>query len=73
MIFTAGREISPGEECCIVYFDLAEKFSLQERREHLSSLFRFRCRCARCSDEEGEGGSNLEEGRDSWDMFPVFE
>ncbi|KAJ5138535.1 uncharacterized protein N7515_003383 [Penicillium bovifimosum] len=54
MVFTACRDIFPGEECCISYFDLAEYTDLTSRRERLRELFRFVCRCERCVDEEPE-------------------
>ncbi|KAL4797785.1 hypothetical protein BDV19DRAFT_37982 [Aspergillus venezuelensis] len=52
MIFTANRDIPPGEECCIAYFDMTQRVELKERREHLASLFRFKCGCPRCTDDE---------------------
>ncbi|KAL2826658.1 hypothetical protein BDW59DRAFT_160849 [Aspergillus cavernicola] len=70
MVFTAGRDIAAGEECCITYFDLSEYIELQERRGHLRALFRFRCGCARCvadqEEREEEGGE--EEGKGQWDF-----
>jgi trans-aconitate 2-methyltransferase len=62
MVFTAGRDIAAGEECCISYFDMTQYVSLSERRAHLSRLFRFKCGCPRCTEEDvdvdvhGEGG-----------------
>lgn len=52
MVFTASREILPGEECCISYFDLTQFTDLASRREHLQKSFRFVCRCERCLSEE---------------------
>ncbi|PKY00217.1 SET domain-containing protein [Aspergillus campestris IBT 28561] len=52
MVFTASRDILPGEECCISYFDLTRFGDLNTRREHLRKSFRFVCRCERCSSEE---------------------
>ncbi|KAJ5544791.1 hypothetical protein N7535_006821 [Penicillium sp. DV-2018c] len=54
MVFTACRDIFPGEECCISYFDLAEFRDLNSRREHLRKLFGFSCQCERCVSEEPE-------------------
>ncbi|KAL2808074.1 hypothetical protein BJX63DRAFT_436460 [Aspergillus granulosus] len=58
MVFTAGRDIAAGEECCISYFDMAQYVELNERRGHLQDLFRFKCGCPRCTAEiveEDEG------------------
>ncbi|PYH45578.1 general amino acid permease [Aspergillus saccharolyticus JOP 1030-1] len=52
MVFTAGRDIAAGEECCISYFDLTQFTDLQTRRDRLQTLFRFICRCPRCESEE---------------------
>ncbi|KAL4953772.1 hypothetical protein BDW69DRAFT_150841 [Aspergillus filifer] len=52
MIFTANRDIAPGEECCIAYFDMTQRVELKERRDHLASLFRFKCGCLRCTEDE---------------------
>lgn len=80
MVFTAGRDIAPGEECCISYFDMTQYTTLTDRRERLQSLFRFKCGCSRCSVEEAEkvgGGTRkgaVSEGNEiQWDAFPSFE
>lgn len=52
MVFTASRDIFPGEECCISYFDLTQYTDLASRREHLRKSFRFVCQCERCVSEE---------------------
>ncbi|KAJ5612941.1 hypothetical protein N7510_006135, partial [Penicillium lagena] len=52
MVFTTSRDILPGEECCISYFDLTQYTDISSRREHLRKSFRFVCRCDRCSSEE---------------------
>lgn len=52
MVFTTSRDILPGEECCISYFDLTQHSDVSSRREHLRKSFRFVCRCDRCSFEE---------------------
>ncbi|KAJ5247781.1 hypothetical protein N7468_002764 [Penicillium chermesinum] len=42
MVFTASRDIYPGEECCIAYFDLTQYKDLSSRRsiyERPSSLY----------------------------------
>lgn len=52
MVFTASREIRPGEECCIAYFDLTQYKDLDSRRDHLRRSFRFCCRCEKCLAEE---------------------
>lgn len=52
MVFTASRDILPGEECCIAYFDLARFTDLSARREHLRRSFGFWCRCERCQTEQ---------------------
>ena len=54
MVFTASRDILPGEECCIAYFDLTQYTEITSRREHLRKSFRFVCRCERCTSEEPE-------------------
>ncbi|OAA53195.1 hypothetical protein ISF_08927 [Cordyceps fumosorosea ARSEF 2679] len=40
------------QECCIAYFDLAERWSLEARRELLARFFNFTCDCDRCRWEE---------------------
>ncbi|RDW79095.1 SET domain-containing protein [Aspergillus mulundensis] len=73
MVFTAGRDIAAGEECCISYFDLTQYVGLQERRGRLQSLFRFKCGCARCVEEEAEQEATGEDGNEvGWDAFPDF-
>ncbi|KAI9372355.1 hypothetical protein BJX61DRAFT_534018 [Aspergillus egyptiacus] len=77
MVFTAGRDIAAGEECCISYFDLSRVVGLHERREYLSGLFRFRCACARCVEEaetetEAEGGDGGQ-GQSDWDVLAGLE
>lgn len=52
MVFTASRDILPGEECCISYFDLTQLTDLASRREHLRKSFRFVCQYERCLAEE---------------------
>jgi hypothetical protein len=52
MVFTASRDIVPGEECCISYFDLTQYTALASRREHLRQSFKFVCQCERCLSEE---------------------
>jgi hypothetical protein len=52
MVFTASRDIFPGEECCISYFDLTQYTDLDSRRDHLRKSFRFVCQCERCVLEE---------------------
>ena len=52
MVFTASRDIQPGEECCITYFDLTQHKDVKSRRERLQGSFRFVCRCERCLSEE---------------------
>lgn len=81
MVFTAGRDIAPGEECCISYFDMTQYTTLRDRRERLQSLFRFKCGCSRCSveeaeeaDAEAEAGGAVPDGNEvQWDAFPSFE
>jgi hypothetical protein len=51
MVFRALRDIEPGEECCVVYFDLKEYATVEERRAALEDMFQFVCMCERC-----EGG-----------------
>ncbi|KAJ0419900.1 S-adenosyl-L-methionine-dependent methyltransferase [Aspergillus carlsbadensis] len=58
MVFTAGRNIAAGEECCISYFDMTQYVSLSERRVHLSGLFRFKCGCPRCTEEDVDVDAN---------------
>lgn len=67
MVFTASRDILPGEECCIAYFDLTRLTDLSARREHLRRSFGFLCRCERCCAEEtGEEGTG-------WMEMPVMD
>ncbi|KAL3471071.1 hypothetical protein BJX99DRAFT_250700 [Aspergillus californicus] len=69
MVFTASRDILAGEECCITYFDMAEFVTVNERREHLQSLFRFKCGCPRCVEED----RSVPEEISQWDSFGGFE
>ncbi|KAL3467679.1 hypothetical protein BJX64DRAFT_283147 [Aspergillus heterothallicus] len=71
MVFTAGRDIAAGEECCISYFDMTQFVELGERRGHLQGLFRFKCGCPRCTAEDVEGDDE-ESGWDA-DGFPGFD
>ncbi|KAL2786725.1 hypothetical protein BJX66DRAFT_26681 [Aspergillus keveii] len=64
MVFTAGRDIAAGEECCISYFDMTQYVSLSERRAHLSGLFRFKCGCPRCTEEDTNVDGNVEGGEE---------
>ncbi|KAL3496177.1 hypothetical protein BJX62DRAFT_232681 [Aspergillus germanicus] len=77
MVFTAGRDIAAGEECCISYFDMTQYVSLSERRAHLSGLFRFKCGCPRCTEEDMNVDGNVEGGEEGmeWggDGFLGFE
>lgn len=57
MVMHATRDITTGEECCITYFDLAERDSIEARRELLTRFFNFECNCRRC---EWEAGLELE-------------
>ncbi|KAH8647641.1 hypothetical protein BX600DRAFT_442999 [Xylariales sp. PMI_506] len=50
-IFQANRDIQPGEECCITYFDLVEYMDATSRRDEVSKSWSFRCQCQRCMDE----------------------
>ncbi|PYH96905.1 set and mynd domain-containing protein [Aspergillus ellipticus CBS 707.79] len=61
MVFTASRDIAAGEECCISYFDLSQCVELRARRDHLQKLFRFVCRCDRCTTEEAAEEQQQEE------------
>ncbi|KAL4976875.1 hypothetical protein BDW66DRAFT_166181 [Aspergillus desertorum] len=70
MVFTAGRDIAAGEECCISYFDITQYVSLRERRGHLQGLFRFKCGCPRCLEEETAAADTDKEAQ--WDSFPEF-
>ncbi|KAL3434829.1 hypothetical protein BDV09DRAFT_169072 [Aspergillus tetrazonus] len=70
MVFTAGRDIAAGEECCISYFDMTQYVSLQDRRRHLQGLFRFKCGCPRCLEEEAAAADTASEPH--WDAFPEF-
>ncbi|KAL2833128.1 S-adenosyl-L-methionine-dependent methyltransferase [Aspergillus pseudoustus] len=74
MVFTAGRDIAEGEECCISYFDMTQYVELSERRGHLQSLFRFKCGCPRCIEEDVdvEKGNHEEMGWDG-DGFLGFD
>lgn len=52
MVFVASRDILPGEECCISYFDLTRFTDRDSRREHLRKSFKFPCQCEKCVYEE---------------------
>lgn len=65
MVFTASRDIGPGEECCISYMDLFGDVDVNTRRKHLRVQFSFTCQCERCRAEE-----NSEEG---WDALPFLD
>lgn len=67
MIFTASRDILPGQECCIAYFDLTEYTDLASRREHLGKSFKFTCQCDRCMSEEP-----IEKGN-HWVSMPMMD
>ncbi|KAH7038391.1 uncharacterized protein B0I36DRAFT_346373 [Microdochium trichocladiopsis] len=54
-IFTANREIKPGEECCISYFDLVEFRDAAVRRHEIRTKWTFGCDCQRCQDDANEG------------------
>ncbi|CAG8231621.1 unnamed protein product [Penicillium salamii] len=67
MVFTASRDIFPGEECCISYFDLTQYNDLKSRRDHLRKSFLFVCQCQRCVSEEPV------EEETGWDALPMME
>lgn len=67
MVFTASRDILPGEECCISYFDLTRLVDLDSRRQHLRKSFKFLCQCEKCASEELETESNLLDAMPSMD------
>jgi trans-aconitate 2-methyltransferase len=74
MVFSANRDIHAGEECCISYFDMTQYVKLKERREHLQSLFRFRCGCTRCMEEDVDmAAAGSEEGEMQWNGLMGFE
>lgn len=58
MVYKAARDIAKGEECTITYFDLTVHKDLDTRQGLTEELFRFKCTCERCVDEEVE--RNLE-------------
>ncbi|KAL4998518.1 hypothetical protein BDV10DRAFT_70485 [Aspergillus recurvatus] len=68
MVFTAGRDIAAGGECCISYFDMTQYVSLRERRGHLQGLFRFKCGCPRCLEEEAAAPET--DSENEWEAFP---
>ncbi|KAL4944370.1 hypothetical protein BDV06DRAFT_210292 [Aspergillus oleicola] len=70
MIFRANRDIAPGEECCIAYFDMTRFVELKARREHLASLFRFKCGCPRCTAEEQ---AEQEEEKETSGLISAYE
>jgi SET and MYND domain-containing protein len=52
-IFTAARDIGPGEECCITYLGGDEKdLDVVARRARLEQVWAFGCSCARCCQDE---------------------
>lgn len=67
MVFTASRDILPGEECCISYFDLTRLVDLDSRRQHLRKSFKFLCQCEKCASEE------LETENDFLDAMPSID
>lgn len=67
MVFTASRDIFPGEECYISYFDLTQYTDLTSRREHLRKSFRFVCQCERCVSEESAEEST------EWTAMPMMD
>ncbi|KAJ5134786.1 hypothetical protein N7448_000193 [Penicillium atrosanguineum] len=67
MVFTASRDIFPGQECCISYFDLTKHIELDSRRAHLRKSFRFLCRCDRCVSEEPT------EEASEWSAMPLMD
>ncbi|KAJ5157154.1 uncharacterized protein N7482_008254 [Penicillium canariense] len=67
MVFTASRDILPGQECCISYFDLTKYTDLTSRREHLRKSFRFICQCERCISEEPAKETN------EWTSMPMMD
>ncbi|KAJ5364031.1 uncharacterized protein N7496_009744 [Penicillium cataractarum] len=67
MIFTASRDILPGQECCISYFDLTKHTDLTSRREHLRKSFKFTCQCDRCVSEEPAEETN------DWTPMPMMD
>ncbi|KAJ5720166.1 hypothetical protein N7493_007044 [Penicillium malachiteum] len=74
MVFTASRDMHPGEECCISYFDLTQHTDLTSRREHLQRSFRFVCRCERClSDEKLEKIEEPEQSSSEWTAMPMMD
>lgn len=62
MVFHASRNIRAGEECCIAYFDLVERSSLEARRELLEHYFRFECDCVKCVRESSMVNLAREQG-----------
>lgn len=66
MVFTASRDIFPGEECCISYFDLTKYKDLSSRRDHLRRSFLFVCQCSRCVSEEPV------EEQSEWTALPLM-
>lgn len=53
-IFSANRQIMPGEECCISYFDLVELQDAAVRRHEIRTKWSFACDCQRCQDDDNE-------------------
>ena len=50
-VFQANRDIQPGEECCISYFDLVEFMDANVRKAEIARSWSFVCDCVRCSLE----------------------
>lgn len=65
MVFTASRDITAGQECCISYMDLFGDVDVRTRRRHLQEQFSFTCQCERCRAED-----RPEEG---WDALPSLD
>lgn len=59
-VFTAARDISPGEELTITYTDCSQ--GVRERRAHLSVSYGFDCRCPLCLEQLGSPGGGAGAG-----------
>ncbi|GBF92090.1 hypothetical protein Rsub_04437 [Raphidocelis subcapitata] len=59
-VFTAARDISPGEELSITYTDWSQ--GVQERRAHLRASYGFECGCPLCLEQLEAAGARGQSG-----------
>ncbi len=57
-VFTAARDIEPGDELTVSYLDVGLPY--EARQQHLAWSYGFACACARCREEGAEQQQQLE-------------